>query len=192
MAAEHEDPLSRGSDARDLVDGQLPMNARQEQFSVAFTRMIAYEAGCGVKYHETDYEGVDITITSAANYRFYQGAQLELQLKCTTQQHKLGSEYLTWQMQAKPYKKLTAPNRYLPAYLGVLILPDSDAGWLSVNHDRLVTESRMYWQAAAELPPLAGPEGSKTVHIPRRNLFTGEKLLDIMRSIGDAPGGGSW
>src|SRR4051794_10018475 len=71
----------------DGVDGGLPHSARQEQFSIAFVHMVASAAGCSIKHHSTDYDGVDITIASSAQYETVFGPQFELQLKCTTQQH---------------------------------------------------------------------------------------------------------
>ncbi|WLQ34664.1 DUF4365 domain-containing protein [Streptomyces castrisilvae] len=179
----------RESDERDLVDGQLPMTARQEHFSLAFTRMVAYVAGCAVKSHDTDYEGVDITLTSSADYRRYWGAEFDLQLKCTTQHRYLNDTHMTWPMHTKPYRKLIQPRRYQRVYLGVLLLPEDADKWLSVDENRLITESRMYWQAASEFAPDNGTQKTKTVHLPRANLFAGEQLLGIMKSIGDDEGG---
>lgn len=59
------DALQMG-DVTAVLDGRLPMNARQEQFSLAFVRMVVAAAGCSIKCHETDYDGVDITIVSSA------------------------------------------------------------------------------------------------------------------------------
>ncbi|MEV6311494.1 DUF4365 domain-containing protein [Streptomyces sp. NPDC051840] len=181
-----DDPL--GPD--DLVDGQLPMTARQEHFSIAFTRMITYEAGCSIKTHEVDYEGVDITLVSSASYLTYYGPQFELQLKCTTQASRyLKDDHMAWPMKAKPFRKLTQPNRYLRAYLGVLVLPREPKSWLSVTEDGLLTESCMYWESADKLRVDDEIGDSHTVHLPRRNLFVREQLLGIMNEIGDAEGG---
>ena len=174
-----------------LVDG-LPMTARYEHFSLAFTRMVVYVAGCSVKCHETDYDGVDITISSSAEYELFWGAEFELQLKCTTQQRLLRPESMTWAMKAKPYRKLTRPKKqYLPRYLGVLLLPERHEDWLAVDETRLLTKSRMYWQAASEFPPLDSddPRESVTVHLPRSNIFDKARLLDIMKHIGDGEEG---
>jgi hypothetical protein len=76
-------------------DGGLPLSARQEHFALRFVRMIAATAGCWIKNHETDYDGVDITIASSATYETYYGPEFELQLKCTTQQHLLRDDHMT-------------------------------------------------------------------------------------------------
>ncbi|WP_157172842.1 hypothetical protein [Nocardia exalbida] len=51
-----------------VVDGGLPITARLEQFSIAFVRMVAAAAGCSVKSHETDYDGV-VGVTPVTSVR---------------------------------------------------------------------------------------------------------------------------
>ncbi|ELP65856.1 DUF4365 domain-containing protein [Streptomyces sp. WI04-05B] len=201
MAGDADDPSTpeglarldaRKSDARDLVDGQLPMSAREEQISLAFTRMITYAAGCAVKTHDTDYEGVDLTITSSVEYKRILGPQFDLQLKATIQHGRLTDEHLAWPMKVKPYRKLVRGNdgkRHIPAYLGVLLLPEDATRWVDVDENRLITESRMFWQAASEFPGETTSESTHTVHLPRSNLFTVEQLLRIMENIGNNEGG---
>lgn len=201
MDSDEDDPLTpegleridtRNSDQRDLVDGQLPMTAREEQISLAFTRMITYAAGCAVKTHDTDYEGVDLTITSSAEYLRVLGPQFDLQLKATVQHSRLGDEHLAWPMKIKPYRKLVRGNdgkRHIPAYLAVLLLPADATKWVVVDENRLMTESRMFWQAASAFPGETSAVMTQTVHLPRSNLFTVEQLLRIMKTIGDSEGG---
>jgi Domain of unknown function (DUF4365) len=172
----------------DLAEGQVPISAMQEHFSVAFTRMIAYAAGCSIKTHETDYEGVDITIASSAEYWYY-GPQFELQLKCTYQDDLLKDDHMTWQMKAKPFRKLTREKRYIPAYLGVLLIPRKPEPWLRTDENGLFTRSRMFWESADNLRHDGPIAEKRTVHLPRRNLFTGDQLLGIMKAIGDAEEG---
>ncbi|GGN29321.1 hypothetical protein GCM10011609_86250 [Lentzea pudingi] len=93
--------------ADDLVVGGLPKTASQEQFSLAFVQMVAAAAGCSIKSHSTDYDGVDITIVSSETYKNFFGPQFELQVKCTTQQRYLTEQHLAWPMKAKPFTKLT-------------------------------------------------------------------------------------
>ncbi|WP_246267973.1 DUF4365 domain-containing protein [Acrocarpospora macrocephala] len=159
----------------------------KEQFSLSFVHMIASAAGCSIKSHATDYDGVDITISSSAEYATYYCPEFELQLKATAQRDLLKDDHLSWTMKAIPFKKLTNPKRFAPAYLGVLLLPEG--GWLEQDEERLVTGSRMYWQSAADLGSIGDDEASKTVRLPRSNLFDIPQLQGIMKTIGDR---GDW
>ncbi|NYH51370.1 hypothetical protein HNR06_000959 [Nocardiopsis arvandica] len=106
--------------------------------------------------------------------------QFDLQLKCTAQQNLLRSDHMIWRMKAEPYRKLIQQPRMTPAYLGVLLLPE-EGPWLSVSEERLVTPSRMYWQAASELAPLEEGSESVTVRLPRSNLFEREQVRGILQ-----------
>lgn len=167
----------------------LPMSAAKEGFSLGFVRMVAAASRCSVKSHDADYDGVDITIVSSAEYQIHYGPQFELQVKCTSQIHRLNDEYMSWRLDDRAFTKLTHPKRYLDAYLGVLVVPPSPDGWLDQNESRLLTQSRMYWQRADKLGTIDSDATGKTVRLPRSNLFSVRQLLDIMRDIG---GRGDW
>ncbi|MFF4482879.1 DUF4365 domain-containing protein [Streptomyces sp. NPDC001520] len=156
---------------------------------MAFTHMVTYAAGFSIKNHETDYDGVDITIVSSAEYEMYYCPEFELQLKCTTQQNLLREDHMAWALEAKPFRKLTHPKRYNPALLGVLLIPDEQEALLEQDEDALLTRSRMYWQWANQVGVLPDRQESKTVHLPRANLFDVPQLQDIMATIGE---GGDW
>ncbi|MEU5849644.1 DUF4365 domain-containing protein [Saccharopolyspora shandongensis] len=185
--------MPEGSIVEDAIEQQagwsdgLPTSTAQEQFSLGFVRMVAAAARCWVKYHTTDVDGVDITIASSAEYEKFYGPQFELQVKCTTQDHLLGDGYMSWRMEEKPFLKLTSTKRYIPAYLGVLVVPKKPELWLAQNEKRLITESCMYWQRAEDLGVIDDAK-SKTVKLPRGNLFDAPQLLGIMRDIGERGG----
>jgi hypothetical protein len=92
--------------------GSLPIKAQQEHFSLAFTHMVTYAAAFSIKSHQADFDGVDITIVSSAEYETYYCPEFELQLKCTTQRHLLKEDHMAWPLEAKRYRKLTHPKRY--------------------------------------------------------------------------------
>jgi hypothetical protein len=163
----------------------LPLSEMKQQFSLAYVRLVVAAAGCSVKSHSTDYDGVDITIASSADWETFWGPEFELQVKCTSQERVVREDVIAWQMDARPFRKLTNPKRFCPAYLGVLLVPGDPETWLDQDEARLITKSRMYWQRAAELGELRPDAATKTVHLPRSNLFDVAQLHGIMKSIGD-------
>jgi Domain of unknown function (DUF4365) len=173
------------SDASGASPGDLPLNAMKEHFSVAFVGMVVAAAGFYIKSHTADYDGVDLTITSQAEYQTYRGPEFELQIKCTSRQDVLREHHLAWRMRAGPYRKLTDPKRYNAAYLGVLLVPGDPDSWLEQDETLLTTGSVMYWQRAKDLEPIADGAATKTVYLPRSNLFNVGQLRAIMNSIGD-------
>ncbi|MGR6921119.1 DUF4365 domain-containing protein [[Actinomadura] parvosata] len=165
---------------------ELPLSEKKNQLSLAFTHMVASAAGCSIKSHTTDVDGVDITVASSAEYETWYCPQFELQLKCTEQEDRyLKGDRMTWPLEAGPFRRLTRPNRYVVALLGVLVVPDLEAPWLDQDKDRLLLRGRMYWQWASELGVISEDQRSKTVHLPASNLFDVGQLLGIMKHIGD-------
>lgn len=67
----------------------------------------------------------------------------------------------------------------------MLLVPEDPDSWLDQDEDRLLTNSRMYWAKASDLVPVSQDTESRTVHIPRNNLFDVPQLLGIMKSIGE-------
>jgi hypothetical protein len=146
--------------------------------------MVVFAAGFSVKYHETDFDGVDITIVSSAEYEAFYCPEFELQLKCTSQAHLLTDEHMRWSMEAGPFRRLTNPKRFTPAYLGVLLVPEEGRLWVEQD-THLLTKSRLYWQAAKELGRIKDDGVTKTVYLPRSNLFDVPQLQGILKTIGE-------
>jgi hypothetical protein len=164
----------------------LPANEKKQQFSLGYVRLVVAAAGCSVKSHETDYDGVDITIVSSSEYETFYCPEFELQLKCTSRQDILQEDRVAWPMTAKPLGKLINPKRFAPAYLGVLVVPAEPEAWLDQNEDRLISASRMYWQSAADLAMTGDSNAAtRTVYLPRSNQFDVPQLRGIMKTIGD-------
>jgi hypothetical protein len=167
----------------------LPLSAMKEQFSLGYVQMVASAAGFSVKTHGTDYDGVDVTIYSSAEYETYYGPQFELQVKCTSQCSVVRQDTVAWQMQARPFRKLTSSKRFIPAYLAILVVPGDTEAWLEQDQEKLLTRSRMYWQEAVLLGAMDENAGNKTVHLPLTNLFDVPQLRHIMKSLGDGGDG---
>ncbi len=167
----------------------LPLSAMKEQFSLGYVQMVAGAAGFSIKTHATDYDGVDVTIYSSADYETFYCPQFELQVKCTSQCGIARSHGIAWKMEARPFRKLTSRRRFIPAYLGVLVVPGEPDTWLEQDHEKLLTRSRMYWQAATLLGEINGNARSKTVNLPFTNLFDVPHLRRIMKSLGDGGDG---
>ncbi|AOS61564.1 DUF4365 domain-containing protein [Actinoalloteichus hymeniacidonis] len=172
---------------RGPVDG-LPRNAMQEQFSLAFVRMVAAAAGCSIKSHETDYDGVDITIVDSREHKEFNYPELELQLKCTSQHGLLKDGYLAWTLERKSFLKLCNPKRFVPAFLGVLLIPEDPHRLLDLSEEGLTSESRMYWARATSLGDIVEGRANKTVRLPRDGFFDVPALQRTMNELGEGGG----
>lgn len=162
------------------------MSSQQEQFSLSFVQMVATAAGFWIKHHTTDYDGVDITIASSKDYDRYWAPEFEIQLKCTAQRDRLlQAEAMTWSLGQERFRKLVNPKRYNVALIGVLLVPKDLEQVLDADEDRLISASCMYWEYASRLGDLPEGQASKTLHLPRANVFNVPAVQGIMRSIGE-------
>ena len=64
-------------------------------------------------------------------------------------------------------------------------MPADPSTWLEQDETGLLTSSRMYWEEAARLGAVDDGAATKTVYLPRRNLFDVDSLRAIMKKIGD-------
>jgi hypothetical protein len=167
----------------------LPLSEMKQQFSLAFVHMVVSAAGCSVKYHSTDYDGVDITIASSAEYESHYCPQFEIQVKCTAQTDLKTDSTMRWELEAKPFQKLTHPKSYVERFLGVLVVPGDSADWLNQDEAGLLTKSVMYWEHASKLGAIPDGQKTKVVHLPRSNTLNVAQLQNIMKKIGE---GGEW
>lgn len=168
---------------------ELPSGEKKQQFSLGFVHMVASAAGFSIKDHRTDYDGVDVTIASSADYEVHYCPQFEMQVKCTSQKDLLSDETMAWKLKAGPFRRLTNPKAYLPRFLGVLLVPQESSEWVQQDEKRLLTGSCMYWVAARGLGTLEENQQYKTVYLPRSNILDVPQLQGIMKTIGD---GGEW
>ena len=171
----------------DLPDDSLPITAMREQISIAYIQMAIAAAGCTVGTWSADYDGVDISIKSHAEYEGLLGPTLDVQLKCTSKDV-VKAEHIAWEIDKRTHHYLTW-KRSKPAILAVLVVPSDRDLWLDHNEERLLTRSTMYWMPAAGMPAFPDGQQTMTVHLPRSNRFNREALLGIMTEIGERSDG---
>lgn len=120
----------------------LPLSEMKQQVSLTFVHLVAATAGCWLKSHTTDYDSVDITKASSEDHELFFGTQFELQMKCTSQRNVVHDDHIAWSMEGKPYRKLTNPKRYLPAFLGILEVPEDPSLWLKQDEQSFLSIAR--------------------------------------------------
>ena len=166
--------------------GTLPEPEMKAQLSLAHISMIAANAGLEILYSSVDYNGVDLTLRSYARYPGVTGADLDVQLKCTSQQDLQHKSHIAWSLERQSYIKLADPDRYSPAVLAVLVVPDDYDQWLDQTEERLLARSCMYFSQASNWEPIAENANSKTIRCLRRDMLNVSSLLELMRLSAEA------
>ncbi|MBX8689179.1 DUF4365 domain-containing protein [Mycobacterium sp. 20091114027_K0903767] len=171
-----------------LPDGSLPLSAMKEQLSVAYIEMLTAAAGCSILDYSVDFDAIDISIRSSVEYTHRHGPQLDVQLKCTSQDV-VRQNHVSWRIDERSHKLLTSKKRSCPIILALLIVPGDHNTWLDHDETRLLTESVMYWIPGVDIAAYPAGQETMTVEIPRENRLTRESLLGIMHEIGEGSPG---
>lgn len=166
--------------------GTLAETEMKAQLSLAHISMIAANAGVEILDPRVDYNGVDLTLRSYAKYPGVTGAELDVQLKCTSQQELQHTKHISWSLERQSYIKLADPERYSPAALAVLVVPDDYDQWLDQTEERLLARSCMYFSQASTWEPIDDDAGSKTVRCLRTDMLNVLSLLELMRLSAEA------
>ncbi len=99
-----------------------------------------------------------------------------IQLKATASA-KWTDDNLVFVLPRKNYDDLRA-DRISPAILIVMELPLAEKDWLSCSEDRLVLRRSAWWMSLRGFPET--DTNSKTVHVPKSQMFTPESLVVMM------------
>lgn len=113
---------------------------------------------------------------------------MELQLKCTGRDDRDGGP-LAFELKRKNYDDLIPANFGVPRILVVVFIPEGDTGWLSQTHEELVMRHSGYWVSLRGLDELPPEQTTKTVHIPKNQVFAVDQLQAMMDRCaqGDLP-----
>ena len=147
-----------------LPDDSLPVSTMKEQLSLAYAKMLTAAAGCSVASYSTDHDSIDISIRSSAEYSKKVGPLLDVQLKCTSQKV-VHQHHVSWKIDERTHRKLTAPKRTCPIILAVLVVPNDHNNWLDLDENRLLTESVMYWIPGVDIGEFPLGQEKMTVQI---------------------------
>ncbi|MCM3883675.1 DUF4365 domain-containing protein [Frankia sp. R82] len=161
--------------------GSLHATECKQAFSLAFTHAIAAAARCTISDLRSDVETVDYTVRQVANHRRYSSSVVDVQMKCTSQDV-LREDGVHWQLSRDHYDGLRDPKTYNRKMLVVLVVPEDLAGWLVTEPERMILSGSAFWTCIEGSGRISG--SSKTVVLPRKNVYDVEQLLGILYRIG--------
>ncbi|MEZ4327216.1 MAG: DUF4365 domain-containing protein [Polyangiales bacterium] len=160
----------------------MPINFRQEAFSVAYVRAVAAAAGFRVQDGtQPDDDSVDLTLAARGPGGTVRSPKLDLQLKC-----QLGrpTDEPTWgyDLKVKNYEDLRHTDYQVPRILVVLAVPPDDTTWVEQNEERLLMRHCAWWVSLRG--QTATTNATKVrVHIPRVQTFDVPGLAAIMTRL---------
>lgn len=158
----------------------LSENDIKEELSYAYVHAVAARASFACERISKDRDSVDVTIRAkgklVAESKLF-SPTLDLQLKATSRAS-YHDEHLVFDLPVKNYNELR--ERYpSPRLLIVLVLPEDQQEWVSYTGKELVTRRCAYWFSLSGMLDV-GNSNTRRVMIPKRQLFSPEKLHELM------------
>lgn len=152
---------------------------KMEQFSRAYVAALAAQAGCNSARPEVDEDSVDIALSmkDIPGCKRSRG-KLEMQLKCTHTADR-SKDSFPFALSIKNYDDLRA-DVVIPRLLVVVCVPEECDDWTQQTEEQLCLHHCAYWLSLAGMPETSNTR-SKTVYIPRNQIFSVEFLREAMR-----------
>ncbi len=151
----------------------MNLNEQKEQFSLAYIRAVAAQAGYQITRPELDSDSVDGTLIADFGRR----PRIDFQAKATSQQIVQGDN-IHFALKIKNYDALRA-DTLTPRILIVVLMPKEESQWLTQTHEQLCLRYCGYWISLEGHQEVSNTT-SVTVHIPLVNMFNAERLVDLM------------
>jgi hypothetical protein len=152
---------------------ELPLNARKGVLGVVYLRAVAVAAGYVASPPESDYDSIDLVVSSRIGKRH----RLEFQVKCTAAPLLQGDDF-GFELPKKNYDDLRI-DTVIPRLLLVLVVPGDAEKWIRQTERRMNLRHCGYWKSLRGLGDSPN-SSSVTVRIPRSNVLTPLALRSLM------------
>ncbi len=163
----------------------LPDSKIQEGLSVAYIKAICNKAGHDLKFSEND-NGVDITVSKLAirsgNKVYPTGHNLDIQAK-STYNFTEEEDFIKYSIKTKNYNDLVQSGRGSPIIFVLLCMPREKERWLYQTEENLRISKCAYWCSLEGEEMAPSEESTKTIRIPKTNIFSETTMMRMMEDI---------
>ena len=164
--------------------GAMTPEQRQEEISKAYLHAVAAKCGFAVGTWSQDHGCLDVTIGADATVGtgHLVGPKVDVQLKATTRQDVEHDSFISWTLDIDHYEKLIA-RAFVPRILVVLLLPRDVEQSVEHTVDHLLVRRCAYWVRMTGMPPAEPGQKTKTVRLPKAQVFSPDQLTAILEKI---------
>jgi len=155
---------------------------RMAEFSYAYIHAVASVVGCDVTRTNVDHDSIDIMIKKRGGEGKYKSPQIDAQVKCTSQHGNINEQCINFPLKIKNYNDLREELRCTPAILIIVFVPEEIDYWLTQDEECLALAHCGYWVSLSGEPETANTT-SKTVYVPRSQVFSVEELDAMMNRV---------
>ncbi|MDX2054236.1 MAG: DUF4365 domain-containing protein [Polyangiaceae bacterium] len=157
---------------------------QQEEISKAYLHAVVAQCSFALGAWTQDHGCVDVTVGAASpvGSGHLSKPKVDIQLKATTRTDVEHPEFISWQLEADHYNALVAPAS-APHLLVVLLLPSDISQSIEHTVNHLLIRRCAYWVTMTGQMDLDPAAQSKTVRIPRAQVFSPSALRGIMEQV---------
>jgi len=152
------------------------------EFSYAYVHAVASVVGCDIARKPVDDDSIDLIIKRTGGNGKYKSPQIDAQVKCTDQQHLINEKHINFPLKLKNYNDLREEFRSVPIILIVVCVPENIESWLTQDEEYLALSHCGYWMSLSGESETDNTT-SKTVHVPRSQVFSIEELDAMMDRV---------
>ncbi|MXX95919.1 MAG: DUF4365 domain-containing protein [Gammaproteobacteria bacterium] len=152
---------------------------QKELLSCVYVQALATKAGYTTTVPQSDYDSVDMIVSSSVGMRY----KLDLQLKATTRLGKPIDKGIPYLISKKNYDDLRNETQ-VPRILVVLDLPKEEENWVTVTTKELILRRCAYWLSLQNETYTDIEQGSITVYLPVDNILNVDTLKTLMEQVG--------
>lgn len=157
---------------------------RQEEISKAYLHAVAAKCGFAVGTWSQDHGCLDVTVGAAApvGTGHLAGPKVDIQLKATTRQDVEHESFVSYAIEIDHYETLRA-RAFVPRLLVVLLLPNDVEQSVEHTVDHLLVRRCAYWVTMTGMPAAEPNQKTKTVRLPKNQIFSPDQLTSILEKI---------
>lgn len=155
---------------------------RMEQFGRSYVEAVAAVAACSVSRPSVDDDSVDLTFARRTTLGHIRSPKLDAQLKTTGSEEAMRVDDLVFPLSIKNYDDLRPVNLAVPRILIVVLVPPDIDEWILQDESQLLLRKCGYWFSLRGAPSVMN-QSSKTVHIPKTQVFGPTSLSDIFERL---------
>lgn len=169
--------------------GALDIQSAKEQFQRAYVGAIAAAAGCTAAKPDPDSDGIDLTLRQEISASEPYESSIDVQLKATARADALDDLHLKVRLSRKGYDRLRTTRISYPRILIAMALPPDDTPWHEQTEECLRLMRCAYWMSLKGEPGI--DTKTRTVSVPRQNVFDVDALCQLMYEVRAGQGLGS-
>ena len=158
----------------------MDLNHQKEQFSNAFVRAIAAQAGCNYQTLDVDDMSVDFSLVKRLS-RKITNPQLDIQLKSTSHPD-IQDGYIKYRLPKKNYDDLRDIRTRTPSILVLVCLNEQVQDWIHYEDEQMILFKNAFWLSLRGMDETAYSE-TVPIRIPLENRFNVDFLTQAMETI---------